>query len=328
MLLSAAGESSAQAPGGRKALTDPRQQMRNLVRRISAFTRRLNRNFTVVTQGGLDLLEKVDAVDATRRAPASTYIRAIDGVIVRGLNYRPPLPGKTETKTEDKVKNELLRLADLAKRRGLKIWVTDYAPDAKTASESFSLNKAKGFVPMAVSNALFSFDSLPRFPSRPINENPKNVTGLKSVRNFAILTDSAGYDSQEDFVLAMSGTNFDAIVVDVFHRGRTPLSKRSVQGLKFKKLGAKRLVLAYVNVGEAESYRYYWKPDWREGSPRFISAPTLGNPDKYNVRYWDPAWQDLVTNTPNSYIYGAFTQGFDGIVLDGVDSFHFHEGDN
>lgn len=182
----------------------------------------------------------------------------------------------------------MVRIADLGKKRGLKIFVTDFATNAKVASEALKLNQAKGFISFTAQNAgaSFLFDSIPKFPARPINENPKNITGLKKVRNYLYLTDSSGYDRQQDFVIALSNTNFDTLVVDVFHRGHTPFSKAAVQGMKFKKLGARRLVFAYMNIGAVESYRYYWKDGWREGSPSFVSGPTPGNPDKNFVEYW------------------------------------------
>ena len=307
---------------------DPTQAMRGLVRDIGKYARRFNRNFAVMTMGGLDLIEKIDAVDGTRRSPASTYIRTLDGIIVSGLNFHPPEDDKNITNTDPKVRAEMLRLAELGKSRGLRIFVTDFAVNAKTSAESFKLNQAKGFVSSTAKNAgrNYIFDSIPKFPARPVNENPKNITGLKSVQNYLFLTDSSRFDRPQDFVIALSNTNFDAVVVDVFHRGRTPFPKAAIQGMKFKKLGARRSVLAYMNIGAVESYRYYWKDGWGEGNPSFVSGPTPGNPDKYYVEYWQPGWRQIITGNTKSYLYGIVAQGFDGVILDGLDSTKFFEG--
>jgi len=162
---------------------------------------------------------------------------------------------------------------------------------------------------------------LPTFPARPLNENPTNIIGIGHVKNFMMLTDTTRWDTQEQFVLAVDDTNYDAIVLDSFFRGREPFDKRAVDEMKYKKLGARRLVLATVNIAEAEDYRFYWKPNWKEGSPTFIQAPLPGNPDKYNTRYWDPAWKQVIAGNPNSYIYGLITQGFDGAILEGVEAY-------
>ena len=305
---------------------DHRQQMRKFIRSISKFSRRLDPNFIVMTQDGLELLEKGSTAEDGGNAPSSTYIQAIDGVLIKGLNFRPPLPGKDDIKTDAKDRKELLRLAKLGKKRGLQIWVSDYAPNKQIAKDIIILNKANGFIPFATSSDDNIFNSIPSFPPQPIDVNPKNVTGLKFANNFLYLTDSSNFDRQEDFVLALSNTNYDAVITDVFHRGRRPFTKNNIRGFKFKKVGARRLVFARVDIGHADSSRYYWKPGWKEGSPPYIGAPTPTNPDKYYVRYWYKAWQDAITGTPKAYVYGIFKQGFDGVVIDGINAYSFFQG--
>lgn len=307
---------------------DPRDDMRRFIRKISRTARRLKSDFVVLTQGGLELLEKIDAIDTTRSVPSSTYIRALDGIVVRSLFLHPPIikAKGVVIRTEEKVKAEMLRLADLAKRRGLRVLVTDFVGNATLAQEVLRRGAEKGYVPFAATGAGYIFNRIPPFPRRPFEENPRNVTGMKQVRNFLYITDSSHFDRQEDFVLTLNNTNFDAVVIDVFHRGRKPFTKRSVRGMKFKKLGARRLVLAQMNIGEADSFRYYWKSDWREGSPSFLASPKAGNPDTHYVRYWDPAWQKIIAGDVNSYLYGIFAQGFDGVVIDGVEAYRFFEG--
>ncbi len=307
---------------------DPRDAMRRFIQKISRTGRRLNSDFMVLTQGGLELLEKIDAIDTTLSVAAATYIRALDGIVVRSMFLHPPI---TKAKgqvihTDKKVKAEMLRLADLGKQRGLRVLVTDFAGDATHAKEIYRLGAEKGYIPFAATGAGYVFDHIPPFPPRPFQENPKNVKGMKQVRNFLYLLDSSRFERQEDFVLTLNGTNFDAVVTDVFHRGREPFTKRSVRGMQFKKLGARRLVFAYMNIGEADSFRYYWKSNWREGAPSFLASPKAGSPDTHYVQYWNPAWQKLITGDANSYLYGIFAQGFDGVVIDGVEAYRYFEG--
>ena len=120
--------------------------------------------------------------------------------------------------------------------------------------------------------------------------------------------------------------NYDAVITDVFHRGRRPFTKNNIRGFKFKKVGARRLVFARVDIGHADSSRYYWKSGWKEGSPPYIGVPTPTNPDQYYVRYWYKAWQDIISGKPLSYVYGIYKQGFDGVVIDGISSYRFFEG--
>ena len=309
------------APAGLSV--DLREQMRKFILSITNFSRRHRRNFMFVTRGGLELLIKRDPVDETRISPARTYIRAIDGVLEEGLFFgskvfgEPP-PAERQGRT--------LRLTDLAKANGLKVFVMDFGDDPKTVEESHRLNMEKGYVSITAHAPAAELNSLPPYPRRPYGENSKSILSLKDVSNFAVISDSSAFGRVDEFALKMHGTNYDLLIVDVFH-GRTPLSRQAVETLKYKKIGAKRLVFATVDVGSAASYRYYWKPAWREGSPPWIVAPVRDDPDRYYVQFWRPEWQRIISGDTKSYIYGAIAQGFDGVVLEGIEeAYRFFEG--
>lgn len=99
-----------------------------------------------------------------------------------------------------------------------------------------------------------------------------------------------------------------------------------------------KTLLAYLSIGEAESYRDYWDPAWVDanGDPIPGTAPPwLGpqNPDfvgNYKVRYWDPGWQALVFGNPSepdpTPLDRILDQGFDGVYLDIVDAYEFWSG--
>jgi cysteinyl-tRNA synthetase, unknown class len=104
----------------------------------------------------------------------------------------------------------------------------------------------------------------------------------------------------------------------------------------------RKLVIAYVDIGEAENWRWYWtwKDKWEQG-PRPASLPPfiLGpDPDgwtgNFPVAYWDPRWKDLIiygprTTAPSggprrdfaSALDEVLIDGFDGIYLDWVEGF-------
>ncbi|MGH7162172.1 MAG: endo alpha-1,4 polygalactosaminidase, partial [Planctomycetota bacterium] len=89
--------------------------------------------------------------------------------------------------------------------------------------------------------------------------------------------------------------------------------------------GSGKLCLAYVNVGQAEEYRTYWRPEWRApapdapGSPSFLLAPDPdGWPGNYPVAYWEPGWRAHLFGSPASLVDAAVEDGFDGAYLDWV----------
>lgn len=314
-----AGGDAGPASAAPAAILDYREQMRKFVQNISNYARSLSPAFAVIPQNGLDLLVKQDVSDPEKTSPAYAYMHSIDGVMQEALFFNPDAPINKDKQAA------LLTLTDQAKENGLKVLIVDYAKNAETTDQSYSLNSAKGYLSFAAHQRIEDINSLPPYPKRPINENPSSILSLKEAMNFLIIGDSSAFGREDEFAIKMHDTNYDVIITDIFH-GRAPLSKKAVETLKFKKVGGRRLVLAHIDIGSAASYRYYWKPHWREGSPLWINAPHRDDPDNYYVQYWQPEWQKVISGDPQSFIYGVINQGFDGVVLGGVDAHRFFEG--
>ncbi|MDX1699085.1 MAG: endo alpha-1,4 polygalactosaminidase [Melioribacteraceae bacterium] len=102
----------------------------------------------------------------------------------------------------------------------------------------------------------------------------------------------------------------------------------------------RKLVIAYIDIGEAEDWRWYWnwsydwdcEPPLPQDWPSYIvSCDPDGWSGNYPVAYWDENWQDLTIwgQNQNSQPYGDYTSiidetilhGFDGIYLDWVEAF-------
>lgn len=79
----------------------------------------------------------------------------------------------------------------------------------------------------------------------------------------------------------------------------------------------KNLVMAYLSLGEAESYRPYFK-DLPSGLLLEENPHWKGN---YTVKYWDKVWHEIIYANPNALIPSIVEQGFDGVFLDVVDAF-------
>lgn len=101
--------------------------------------------------------------------------------------------------------------------------------------------------------------------------------------------------------------------------GLQPLSRKTVERLKYKPDGGRRLVIAYLSVGEAEEYRPYWKSAWREKPPAWVIAENCRWPKNYLVRFWERGWRDIIFAGDSSYLAAIRAVGFDGVYLDRVD---------
>lgn len=76
---------------------------------------------------------------------------------------------------------------------------------------------------------------------------------------------SWSYQLQNYEPAALAASTADILVVDDSlgtGEGRKP--SQQLRDLKRKPDGTRRIVLAYLSIGEAEEYRYYWKADWIE----------------------------------------------------------------
>ncbi|MHC4933743.1 MAG: MJ1477/TM1410 family putative glycoside hydrolase [Planctomycetota bacterium] len=79
-------------------------------------------------------------------------------------------------------------------------------------------------------------------------------------------------------------------------------------------------VIAYLSIGEASDFRFYWQDDWTEGSPSFIGPANPNWPGAYRAQYWKRGWWDQAIRPHLDRILDA---GFDGVSLDGIDTYWF-----
>lgn len=125
----------------------------------------------------------------------------------------------------------------------------------------------------------------------------------------------------------LAASETDLLVVDHgFSDGRRFIRQFEpweVAYLKTRPDGRRRLVLAYLSIGEAEQYRFYWQPAWFDAPtrPAWLGAVNPRWPGNFPVRYWEPDWQRLITGGSDSYVARIMAQGFDGLYLDRADVF-------
>ena len=129
------------------------------------------------------------------------------------------------------------------------------------------------------------------------------------------------YQLQNLDLIAIGETAYDLIVTDYAAEGGddTAFTAAEIAALKSSP-GGEKIVLAYMSIGEAEEYRFYWQDDWESGNPTWLD---IENPDwegNYQVRYWDPGWQAIILN----YTDRLLEAGFDGAYLDIIDAYEYY----
>lgn len=76
-----------------------------------------------------------------------------------------------------------------------------------------------------------------------------------------------------------------------------------------------KLVIAYMSIGEAEDYRYYF-----DATASYVDQENPDWPGNYKVRYWEEEWQDVI----ESYVDRLVDAGFDGAYLDIIDAYEYY----
>lgn len=142
------------------------------------------------------------------------------------------------------------------------------------------------------------------------------------------------YQLQDLDLAAVAATGYDLIIMDYSSTGEGADAYSAAQLATLKDgPGGHKILLAYLSIGEAEAYRYYWDAAWDEdedGQPDAAAPGWLDvvNPEwegNYKVRYWDPGWQAIIFGRPDSYLDKIMGAGFDGVYLDIIDGYSYYE---
>ncbi|HEY9648686.1 MAG TPA: MJ1477/TM1410 family putative glycoside hydrolase [Chroococcidiopsis sp.] len=138
------------------------------------------------------------------------------------------------------------------------------------------------------------------------------------------------YQLQNASISDINATNFNVLTID-YSRDGSDAGRYTPADLQALHNNGKN-VLAYLSIGEAEDYRYYFNPNWvAYDSATQLKQPVPGkapdwlgqtNPDwegNYKVKYWSEDWQ----STMLGYVDRIIDAGFDGVYLDIIDGFEY-----
>jgi TolB protein len=135
------------------------------------------------------------------------------------------------------------------------------------------------------------------------------------------------YQLQNLDLEAIGDTAYDLVIIDYSAEGddATAFTATQIAGLKHGlkasgNPGEQKTVLAYMSIGEAEDYRFYWQKDWEPGAPPWLDRENRAWKGNFKVHYWDPAWQSIIY----AYTDRLLAAGFDGAYLDIIDAYEYY----
>lgn len=296
-----------------------RQEMRRLVQSASAYARSIDADFLVIPQNGEDLI----TYDGKPEGPlVSGYLQAISGIGKEGLFYGDQR--QINRATPAATRSEALPFLNLIQQQRKAVLITDYATDTSFIQETMTQCNNRGFLSFVADRADLSRQ--PDFPSPLPTQHDGEIRSLEGARNFLYLTQAGYFPSQQTYLDSLAASPYDVLIIDLFADPTAPpLSAEAVQRLQYKTGGARRLVLAYVQVGAAASNRYYWQDDWALRPPYWMETQGAQEDGLYRVRYWEPDWQEILFGNRESYLKKILDAGFDGVYLGGIEAFQAFE---
>ncbi len=128
---------------------------------------------------------------------------------------------------------------------------------------------------------------------------------------------------------SLDNTEYDMLIIEPgFNISEDPYDTAYlIEKLKNRPNGEKRILLAYIDIGQAEEWRTYWGKDWiaptetEQGYPEFlVTTDPDGWARNYPVAYWDSAWQ-AIWLADDGLIKKIADFGFDGVYLDWVEAY-------
>lgn len=136
----------------------------------------------------------------------------------------------------------------------------------------------------------------------------------------------------------LSAAPHDLIVIDHsrFGDATSRFTSAEVTAMKTRAggNGQRRVVAAYLSIGEASEFRSFWDKRWttdgsadsplQAGAPSYLGPVNADWPESRKVRYWDADWQNVIFNQAGTgWLDAIVAQGFDAAYLDIVDAYYF-----
>lgn len=316
-----------------KTILNYRDKMRDNVISLSEYAKSRRPDFQIIAHEGQDLLNKslweyhlegynqarlkgIDTSDPSfllnlkQQSPefepviggrAARYIHSLDGIAVNN-HYCQNTP-----------------VSPTVEENGLPLISIDYCPTGVDFDNAVidSVKEKSRLYAFIKPNQSFS-----KIRKQPIiSENADNVFTTKEARNISFLLNDKIYTDKNALIEAVRDSNYDIVVIEPYFHQTEPYTIEEINSLKYKKNGAKRLIIARFSVSEAKDNAFYWKPNWKIGHPGWLKRASFVEPNAAITEYWNRNWLDINSR----FFKGIVDTGFDGAFLTGIENHRYFE---
>ena len=287
-------------------------EMVNLLHELHQYKQAKNPAFELMANGGSPLFLPYDGNTPQN---VSRLIQSLDGQLAESVFYG--YDGKDGEQTPKDSCDYFKQTLAVPQRAGIPVFSLDYVSTAQQADDSYRLNRQYGYISWASMHR--NLDYMPE--EKPEECSSRDCNSLKDVRNFLVLLNPGHFASKQAYLQSLQESAYDLLIIDLYCEDK-PLTAAEVAALRTKPQGGRRLVFAYMSIGEAEEYRSYWQSDWKKKKPSWI-AGTNEDWGSHRVRYWQPQWKHILFGSPDAYLDKILLAGFDGAFLDVVDVYQY-----
>lgn len=154
------------------------------------------------------------------------------------------------------------------------------------------------------------------------SQSVRDDNPLKNIKSWAYLIENQHLDGT---IQKLADSTYDMLVIDQTRSVKedeqyNSKSDVSILQSSYNSQNQNKIVLSYLNIGEAESYRWYWNDQWKIGNPGWIVAKDPDNWDEnYPVLFWDEEWKNIVQQS----IKRIVDDGYNGVYLDWLEIYSF-----
>ena len=132
-----------------------------------------------------------------------------------------------------------------------------------------------------------------------------------------------GFEPDDETIIQqIADSTYDMVVMEPIFTDRENIDFPIAEVVsRFHNAPHPKLVIAYIDIGQAEDWRTYWQSDWEIGDPEWIVAlDPDGWEGNFPVAYWYDEWHHIWLGK-DGYLQAILDAGFDGIYLDWVEAY-------